>query len=83
MRDYLQRQGYRQRRSSSSRFDEKSIPGTKGMTHISIMASSGAILGDLVNTVPPMLYGLSIMGMGTCFSLPGLTHLYQILSHLV
>ena len=33
------------------------------------MASGGVILGDLVNTVPPMLYGLLIIGAGTLFSL--------------
>ena len=34
------------------------------------MASGGVILGDLMNTVPLMLYGLSIIGVGTHFSLP-------------
>ena len=67
---YLQRRGYRQKRSSSSRFDEESIPRTEGMAHASGMLSSGAILSDLVNTVPPMLYGLSIIGARTRFSLP-------------
>ena len=34
------------------------------------MASSGVVLGDLVNTVPLMLHGLPITGTRTCFSLP-------------
>ena len=33
------------------------------------MASGGVILGDLVNTVPLMLYVLSITGVGMRFSL--------------
>ena len=40
------------------------------MTHASSMGSSSTILGDLVSTVPPMLYGLSVRGAGVCFSLP-------------
>ena len=39
------------------------------MTHTSGVASD-TILGDLVSTVPPMLYGLSITETGTCFPLP-------------
>ena len=38
------------------------------MTHASGMART--ILGDLVSTVPLMLYGLSIRGVGVRFSLP-------------
>ena len=34
------------------------------------MGFGGVILGDFVNTVPPILYGLSITGVGTCFPLP-------------
>ena len=40
------------------------------MTHASGVASSCSILYDLVNTVPLMLHGLSIMGAGMHFSLP-------------
>ena len=40
------------------------------MAHASGVASNGTVLGDLVNMVPPILYELSIMGMGTRFSLP-------------
>ena len=54
----------------SSRFNVESIPKTEGIAYTSIIASSGTILGDLVSTVPPMLYGLSITGTGTRFSLP-------------
>ena len=50
--------------------DKESIPKTEGIAYTSIIASSGTILGDLVSTVPPMLYGLSITGTGTRFSLP-------------
>ena len=52
-------------RLNSSHLNKESIPRTKGTTHASGVASSGAILGDLVNTVPPMLYGLLIIGTGT------------------
>ena len=60
---YLQRREYCWKRSDSSHFDEESILRTEGMTHGSGVASSGTILDNLVNTVPPMLHGLSIMGM--------------------
>ena len=40
------------------------------MAHASGVASSGTILGDLVSTMPPILYGLSITGTGTHFPLP-------------
>ena len=36
------------------------------------MGSSSTILGDLVSMVPPMLYGLSVRGVGVYFSLPSL-----------
>ena len=55
MKDYLQCQGCHRRRSGSSRFDTESTP---------------TILDALVSIVPPMLYGLSIMGRGTHFPLP-------------
>ena len=66
----MQRQGHDRRRSSSFHFDEESISGTEGTTPTSSMASSGAVLGDLVNTVPPILYGFLITGAGMHFSLP-------------
>ena len=69
MRFYLQHFRRHQRRWGSSWFDAESIPRTEGMAHVSGIAS-GTILGDLVNKVPPMLYGLSIIGAGTCFPLP-------------
>ena len=34
------------------------------------MGYSSTILGDLVSTMPLMLYGLSVRGMGVHFSLP-------------
>ena len=48
----------------------ESIPRIEGIAHTSSVASSGTILSDLMSTVPPMLYGLSIMGTGTRFTLP-------------
>ena len=70
MKDYLQRQGCHRKRSGSSRFDTKSIPRTEEMAHASGVASSSTILGDLMSTMPPLLYGLSITGTGTRFPLP-------------
>ena len=69
MRDYLQRQGCHWRRSSSSHFCEESIPRIEA-AHASSVASSGAVLGDLVSIIPSMLYGFSITGMRTPFPLP-------------
>ena len=40
------------------------------MAHGSIVGSDSIISGDFVNPVPPMLVGLSIRGLGTCFLLP-------------
>ena len=40
------------------------------IAHASGIVSNSTILGDLVSTVSPMLYGLSIMGTGTHFPLP-------------
>ena len=40
------------------------------MTHASGVGSSSTILIDMVNTVPLMLYGLSVRGAGVRFSLP-------------
>ena len=40
------------------------------MTHASGVGSGSTILSDLVNTVPPILFGLSIRGVGVHFSLP-------------
>ena len=67
---YLQRRGYHQKRSGSSRFNEESILRTEGMAHASGVTSGGVILSDLVNAVPLILYGLSIIGAGMHFSLP-------------
>ena len=44
MRAYLQRHGNHQKRSDSSRFDEESIPRTKGTTHANGVVSVGVIL---------------------------------------
>ena len=70
MRAYLQYSGHRRRRLGSSRFDKESVPRTERTTHASGMGPSGTILGDFMNTVPPMLYGLSIIRARTCFPLP-------------
>ena len=40
------------------------------MAHASGVGSGSSILGDLVITAPPMMQGLSIRGVGVCFSLP-------------
>ena len=40
------------------------------MTYANGITSSGTILGDLVSTMPPMLYGLSIIGTEIHFPLP-------------
>ena len=66
----MERQSHRRRRSYSSRFDEKGTPRTEGTAHASGVVSSDAILSDLVSTMPPMLYGLSITRAGTRFPLP-------------
>ena len=66
---YLQCRGYHRRRSGSSCFDDESILRTEGTTHANGVASVCVVLGDLVNTVPPMLYGLSITRAGMRFSL--------------
>ena len=60
-------------------FDEEIILRTKGTAHASGVASSGAVLGDLVSTMPSILYGLSIIGTGTRFALTKTgTHLSDI-----
>ena len=40
------------------------------MTYASSVGSGSNIHGDLVSTVPPILYGLLVRGAGVCFSLP-------------
>ena len=40
------------------------------MIHASDVASSGTILGDLVSTMPLILYDVSIIRIGTRFLLP-------------
>ena len=70
MKTYLQHSKHRRRRSDPSYFDDGSIPRTEETTHASSMGFGSTILGDLVSTVPPILYGLSVRGAGVCFSLP-------------
>ena len=70
MKTYLQCSEHRQRRSDPSYFDDRSVPKTRGTTHTSGVGSGTTILGDLVSMVPPILYGLSIRGVGVHFSLP-------------
>ena len=70
MKTYLQRSERRRRRSDPSHFDDGSVPRIEGTTQASGVGSSSTILGDLVSTVPLMLYGLSVRGAGVCFSLP-------------
>ena len=63
----MQRQGHRRRRSGSSHFDEESIPRTEGTSGV---ASTSTILSDLVSTIPLILYGLLIIGIGTHLPMP-------------
>ena len=69
MRAYLQRSGHHRKRSGSSHFNEENGPRTERIAHASGVGFGGTILGDFMNTAPPMLYGLSIIGAETCFPL--------------
>ena len=60
---YLQHRGYRRKRLGSSRFDEESIPTTEGTAYASGVASSGAILIDLVNMMLDFISLLSVLSL--------------------
>ena len=68
----MPRQRHRWRRSGSSHFDEEGTPRNEGIACASGMASSDVVLGDLVESVPSMLFEMSVTRVLTCLPLPRL-----------